>query len=58
MVAPQGRAFDVGLKAGYDFNGALSVTAGYRILDGGADNDTVYNFARFDQAVASLVWRF
>jgi hypothetical protein len=58
MAAPQGRAFDAAFKAGYDFNGTLSVTAGYRILDGGADNDTVYNFARFDQAVVSLVWRF
>lgn len=58
MAAPQGRAFDLGFKAAYDFNGTLSVTAGYRILDGGADVDTVYNFARFDQAVASLVWRF
>jgi hypothetical protein len=58
LAAPQGRAFDLGFKAGYDFNDTLSVTAGYRILDGGADNDTVYNFARFDQAVASLVWRF
>jgi hypothetical protein len=58
MAAPQGRAFDVGIKAAYDFNDTLSLTAGYRILDGGADNDTVYNFARFDQAVASLIWRF
>jgi hypothetical protein len=58
MAAPQGRAIDAGFKVGYDFKGPLSVTAGYRILDGGADNDTVYNFARFDQAVASLVWRF
>jgi hypothetical protein len=58
LAAPQGRAFDVGIKAAYDFNDTLSVTAGYRVLDGGADNDTVYNFARFDQAVASLVWRF
>jgi hypothetical protein len=58
MAAPQGRAFDVGIKAAYDFNDTLSVTAGYRILDGGADNDAVYNFARFDQTVASLIWRF
>lgn len=58
LAAPQGRAFDVGLKAGYDFNRTVGITAGYRILDGGVDNDTVYNFARFHQAVASLVWRF
>jgi hypothetical protein len=58
LAAPQGRAFDVGLKAGYDFDRSLGITAGYRILDGGADNDEVYAFARFNQAVVSLVYRF
>lgn len=58
LAAPQGRAFDVGLKAGYDFTPYAGITAGYRILDGGADNDSVYSFARFHQAVASVVLRF
>lgn len=58
LAAPQGRAFDAGLKAGYDLTRALSITAGYRLLDGGVDNKKVYNFARFHQAVVSVVWRF
>ncbi len=58
LAAPQGRAFDVALKAGYELTPTIGVTAGYRILDGGVDNKTIYNFARFHQAVVSVVVRF
>ena len=47
LAAPQGRAFDVSLRSEYAFNQRLSAYLGYRLLDGGVDNDEVYNFARF-----------
>ena len=56
LAAPQGRAFDVALKLDYAVTPRLSVNAGYRLLDGGADNDDLYTFARFDQAVVGVTW--
>jgi hypothetical protein len=58
LAAPQGRAIDVALKLGYDVTSNISVAGGYRILDGGADNDDLYTFARFDSAVLGLTWKF
>jgi hypothetical protein len=58
LAAPQGRAIDVALKLGYDITPNISVAGGYRILDGGADNDDLYTFARFDSAVLGLTWNF
>ena len=58
LAAPQGRAFDAALKLGYDVTPNVTVAGGYRILDGGADNDDLYTFARFDSAVLGLTWRF
>jgi hypothetical protein len=58
LGAPQGRAIDAALKLGYEVNPAITLYGGYRILDGGADNDDLYTFARFDQAVLGLTWRF
>lgn len=58
LAAPQGRAIDAALKLGYEVTPAVLVYGGYRILDGGADNDELYTFARFDQAVLGLTWRF
>jgi len=58
LAAPQGRAIDFAAKLGYDITPSLMVTAGWRVLDGGVDNDTVYNFARFNSGVVSLVYRF
>jgi hypothetical protein len=58
LAAPQGRAVDVALKLGYEFTPHIAVAGGYRILDGGADNDDLYTFARFDSAVLGLTWRF
>jgi hypothetical protein len=58
LAAPQGRAIDVALKLGYDVTPTATVYGGYRILDGGADNDELYTFTRFDQAVLGLTWRF
>ncbi len=47
LAAKQGRAFDVLLAASYKLSDQLGIKAGYRILEGGADNDEVYNFALF-----------
>jgi hypothetical protein len=57
LAAPQGRAIDAALKVGYDATPQLRVEAGYRLLDGGSDNDDIYTFARFDQAVLGVAWR-
>jgi hypothetical protein len=58
LAAPQGRAIDAALKLGYDATPNITIAGGYRILDGGADNDELYTFARFDSAVLGLTWRF
>jgi hypothetical protein len=42
---PQGRAEDVMLALPWDVGEAITLRAGYRMLEGGADNDEVYNFA-------------
>jgi hypothetical protein len=57
LASPQGRAIDVALKVAYDATPRLAVNAGYRLLDGGADNDTLYTFARFDYAVVGVTWK-
>lgn len=56
LAASQGRAIDVALKIGYDLTPRLNLHAGYRFLDGGADNDDLYTFARFDSALLGLTW--
>jgi hypothetical protein len=45
LAAKQGRAIDVLFAASYKLSNQLGIKAGYRILEGGADNDEVYNFA-------------
>jgi hypothetical protein len=58
LAGGPGRAFDVALKVGYDFNDRWGVTAGYRTVEGGADVEEVYNFAWFQYAIVSGVFRF
>lgn len=48
LAAPQGRAEDVLLAATYKISPKITLKAGYRILEGGADNDEVYNFSLFN----------
>lgn len=45
LVAKQGRAEDVLLAIGYNPLTRLRLKLGYRLLEGGADNDEVYNFS-------------
>ena len=54
LAAPQGRAEDVLIAATYRVSDHLGLKAGYRILEGGADNDEVYNFALFNYASVGL----
>ena len=58
LAGGPGRAFDVSLKVGYEINDHWSVSAGYRTVEGGADIEEVYNFAWFQHAVVSGVFRF
>jgi len=54
LAAPQGRAEDVQIAATYQISDKLSIRAGYRILEGGADNDEVYNFTLFHYASVGI----
>ena len=58
LAGGPGRALHVALKVGYDFNEKWGLTAGYRTVEGGADIEEVYNFAWFQYAVVSGVFRF
>ncbi len=58
LVGPGGRAFDVAAKVGYDITPDLAISAGWRMLDGGANNSTVYTMSRFQYAVVSVTARF
>lgn len=57
LAAPQGRAFDVSLAAAYNLSPKTSLTLGVRTLEGGADNERVYNFARLDYLSLGVLWR-
>jgi hypothetical protein len=58
LAAPQGRAEDVLLAATWAFREGLELRAGYRMVEGGADNDAVYSFAWFHYVVAGLGMTF
>lgn len=58
LAAPQGRAEDVQIAVTYKASDNLNVRVGYRILEGGADNDEVYNFALFHYASVGLSYTF
>jgi hypothetical protein len=55
LAAPQGRAEDVLIAATYRFTESFSIKAGYRLLEGGADNATVYTFSLFHYGVAGVI---
>jgi len=58
LAAPQGRAEDVLIAATYKLSDNFGIRAGYRILEGGADNDEVYNFALFHYASVGISYVF
>jgi hypothetical protein len=58
LAAPQGRAEDVLIALTYKLSDNFRIRAGYRILEGGADNDEVYNFALFHYASVGISYTF
>jgi opacity protein-like surface antigen len=58
LAAPQGRAEDVFAGILLRAGDRLSFKAGYRFLEGGADNDEVYTFALVHYVAAGVVIRF
>ena len=58
LAAPQGRAEDILLAASFTLTEKLKVRAGYRILEGGAENNVVYNFALINYASFGVSYSF
>lgn len=59
LAAPQGRAFDLGLFVSHEIKDKnLKLFGGYRTLEGGADNDEVFNFSWFHYATVGLTYQF
>ncbi len=58
LGASQGRAFDVAAKLGYKISDRWGLGFGYRTIEGGADVESVYNFAWLHFVVGSLRYNF
>ena len=58
LAAPQGRAEDVLIAASYKLSDNIDIRGGYRILEGGADNDEVYSFALFHYFSVGITYTF
>mgnify|MGYP001038010889 CR=1 FL=1 len=57
LVSTQGRAIDAALKLRYDLTDHWFMTAGYRVFEGGVDNDR-YAFGWYNFALVSVGLRF
>jgi hypothetical protein len=58
LAASQGRAEDIFAGVLVPLNRNVTLKAGYRMLEGGADNDEVYTFAGFHYAAFGAIIRF
>ncbi len=58
LGARQGRAEDVFLGLGYQLNPFVALKGGYRVVEGGADTDDIYNFTWINYAALGLVVAF
>jgi len=58
LGAPQGRAIDASLKFHYRLGEKWDVGFGYRTIEGGADVDSVFNFAWLHFGAVSLGYQF
>ncbi len=58
LAGGPGRAADLSLKLAYEVTPRLTISGGYRTLEGGADVDDVYNFAWLHYGVVSTTFRF
>lgn len=54
LAAPQGRAFDAAIMYGHRLSSSITANLGYRMLEGGADNDKVYTFAMINFYYAGI----
>lgn len=57
LAGPQGRAEDVALMVEHAVAKSLAVKAGYRVLEGGADVETVYNFTMLHYFFMGISWK-
>ncbi len=58
LAAPQGRAEDLLLALEYQADEQWSLKTGYRMVEGGADNAEVYNFALIHYGVIGITARY
>jgi hypothetical protein len=58
LTAPQSRAEDIFAGFLYQPGDRLALKAGYRLLEGGSDNDEVYNFTWFNYLTGVVVCRW
>jgi hypothetical protein len=58
LAAPQGRAEDIFAGILVPLNKNVTLKAGYRLLEGGADNAEVYTFSGFHYAAVGAIIRF
>ncbi len=58
LAGGPGRAFDVALKIRHNFSEQWMGSLGYRVLEGGADNDEVFTFSWFNYAVLDVGYSF
>lgn len=58
LAAPQGRAEDILFAARYKLTDQVLMRVGYRLLEGGADNDEVYNFSMFHYGSLGFTYTF
>lgn len=58
LAGGPGRAEDLAIELCYDAGGRWRISGGYRMIEGGADVEEVYNFAWFHYAVLSWECRF
>lgn len=54
LAGGPGRAIDLGIALEYSLSKRWMMGAEVRVLDGGADNERVYNFAQFNSATLSV----
>lgn len=58
LIAPQGRAEDIFIGGHYKINNYAELKAGYRVLEGGADNEKLYTFSMFNYATLGVIFKF
>lgn len=58
LAGGPGRAFDLSVKLNYEVNNDWRLGIGYRTLEGGVDNDDVYNFSWFNSVLINLTRKF